>query len=300
MSTLKSSLNDRLKARNINPVYLVRTIRAALAEDVDPAGDVTSLATIPADTNVFAEFKVKQSGTLAGLLVAETVFALVDKNVVFIPRLNIHDGDVVEKGTVIATVNGNCQSILRAERIALNFLQRMSGIATLTKAYVHAARPFKAKILDTRKTVPGLRLTDKWAVRLGGGTNHRGNLSTMALIKDNHIDAVGGDVREAIRRVRDYTKSTVPIEVEVRTFRELTEALEEKPDRIMLDNMSLAQMTEAVKLCAGLVPLEASGGVTIKSVHAIAETGVDYISVGALTHSVSALDISMKIKKETP
>jgi nicotinate-nucleotide pyrophosphorylase (carboxylating) len=204
------------------------------------------------------------------------------------------DGDGVARGQVFATIHGPCRALLTGERVALNFLQRMSGIATLTRRFVEAVEGTRAVILDTRKTAPGLRLLDKWAVRLGGGQNHRIGLYDMALIKDNHIAAVGS-ITEAVKRVRALDERHRPIEVEVTSLEQLREALPLDVDRILLDNMSLDQMREAVRAANGKTPLEASGNVTLDNVAQVAATGVDFISVGALTHSVKALDISLDL-----
>jgi nicotinate-nucleotide pyrophosphorylase (carboxylating) len=206
------------------------------------------------------------------------------------------DGDPVEPGQLLATVAGPGRALLSGERTALNLLQRMSGIATLTRQYVDLVGGTRAVILDTRKTAPGLRALDKWAVRLGGGQNHRCGLYDMVLIKDNHIAAVGGSLTAAVRRVRACDPRQRAIEVEVTNPDELREALALEVNRIMLDNMSLSEMRAAVQITAGRVPLEASGNVSLENVAAVAATGVDYISVGALTHSVRALDISLEIK----
>jgi len=272
---------------------IVSIIHRALEEDIGP-GDVTSQWTLPADDILQGEFLVKAAGVVAGLEVVAEVFALVDARIEFTPL--VADGERVAAGQRIALVGGPGAALLSAERTALNFLQRMSGIATTTRRYVEAVAGAPAVILDTRKTAPGLRVLDKWAVRLGGGQNHRAGLYDMVLIKDNHIAGAGG-ITAAVARVRAANSAGLPIEVEVKTFEELEEALALDPplDRIMLDNMSLAQMREAVQRTAGRVPLEASGGVNLDTVKAIAETGVDYISVGALTHSVKALDISLDI-----
>ena len=281
-------------AQTLSPTddYLDAVIRAALAEDLGD-GDVTTLNTIPEAANFTGDFLVKEAGVIAGLQVARHVFALLDPAVVFRPLAV--DGDLAEPGDIIATVTGSGRAILSGERIALNFLQRMSGIATATRRYVDAAAGTRAVILDTRKTVPGLRLLDKWAVRLGGGRNHRTGLFDMALIKDNHIAAVGS-ITEAVRRVRAGDPRGRPIEVEVTNLDQLREALALPIDRIMLDNMSLEQMRAAVEIAAGKIPLEASGGVNLQTVRAIAATGVDFISVGAVTHSVKALDISLDLR----
>lgn len=270
---------------------LSEIIQRALAEDIG-AGDVTTLCTIPAEASQFGQFVAKDSGVVAGLEVARLTFALLDERVQF--TAHVADGDRVENKTILVTVSGPTRALLTAERTALNFLQRMSGIATATRRYLAAVARTKAVILDTRKTAPGLRLLDKWAVQLGGGQNHRLGLYDRVLIKDNHIAAVGG-LTETVKRVRQQDAAKRPIEVEVKNLAELTEALSLSPDRILLDNMSLIEMAEAVRLTAGQVPLEASGGVNLDTVAAIAATGVDYISVGALTHSVKALDISLEL-----
>jgi nicotinate-nucleotide pyrophosphorylase (carboxylating) len=266
-------------------------IQRALAEDV-AAGDVTTLATIPADLHYEGTMLAKASGVVAGLTVARQTFLQIDPNVNFTPL--VEEGTHVSAGTNIATVQGTAQALLTGERVALNFLQRMSGIASLTSRYVAAVAGTRARILDTRKTVPGLRLLDKWAVVLGGGHNHRIGLYDMAMIKDNHIAAAGG-IGAAVERVRQRWGHQVPVEVEVTNLEQLHEALTLDVDQIMLDNMGPAVMAEAVKLVNGRVPLEASGNVSLETVAAIAATGVDYISVGKLTHSVEAMDISFNL-----
>ncbi|MGQ9668100.1 MAG: carboxylating nicotinate-nucleotide diphosphorylase [Anaerolineae bacterium] len=273
---------------------LRRIIQRALEEDLGP-GDVTSRWILPEELVLEGKIIAKADGVVAGLTVAGVVFAMVDDRVDFLPLCL--DGQAVPAGTVIAEVKGPGIAILSAERTALNFLQRMSGIATATRRYVDAVAGTRAVILDTRKTAPGLRVLDKWAVWLGGGQNHRFGLFDMVLIKDNHIAAAGGITR-AVERVRQHNRAGLPIEVEVKTLEELEEALAIRPplDRIMLDNMDMEAMRRAVQMTAGRVPLEASGGVSLETVRRIAETGVDYISVGALTHSVKALDISLEIE----
>lgn len=267
-------------------------IRSALAEDLGD-GDVTTLNTIPADARLVGDFLVKAPGVVAGLEVVRRVFAALDPTVEF--QALAADGDATLPGDIVALVQGPGRAILSGERVALNFLQRMSGIATVTRRYVDAVAGARAVILDTRKTVPGLRLLDKWAVRLGGGRNHRVGLYDMALIKDNHIAAVGS-ITEAVRRVRAGDPRGRPIEVEVTNLDQLREALALPIDRILLDNMTLEGMRRAVEIAAGRVPLEASGGVNLRTVADIAATGVDFISVGALTHSVKALDISLDLR----
>ncbi len=267
-------------------------IGRALAEDLGD-GDVTTLSTIPADALYAGDFLVKETGVIAGLEVAQRVFAVLDGAVTF--RAFAADGDQVARGDIVALVTGPGRALLSGERVALNFLQRMSGIATATRRYVDAVAGARAVILDTRKTVPGLRALDKWAVRLGGGRNHRIGLYDMALIKDNHITAVGS-ITEAVRRVHAGDPLGRPIEVEVTNLDQLAEALALPIDRILLDNMRPSQMAKAVALAAGRIPLEASGGVNLDTVATIAATGVDFISVGALTHSVKALDISLDLR----
>ena len=267
-------------------------IRNALVEDVG-SGDVTTLNTVPADAILRGTLLVKADGVVAGLAVFQRVFKLVDARVEI--DLQVADGVPVHRGQIIATIDGPGQAILTGERLALNILQRMSGIATETRRYVDAVAGTHAVILDTRKTAPGLRVLDKLAVRLGGGQNHRFGLYDMAMIKDNHIAAVGS-ITEAVRRVRAGDPLGRPIEVEVTDLDQLREALALDVHRILLDNMDNATMAEAVRIAAGRTPLEASGGVNLDTVTAIAATGVDYISVGALTHSVTALDISLDVQ----
>ena len=270
-------------------------VRRALDEDIGD-GDVTTLCTIGPDAWVTGRFLAKAPGVVAGLEVVRAVFGQLDARVRFAAR--VADGDPVEARTVVAEISGPGRAVLTGERVALNFLQRMSGIATLTHRFVEATRGTRAVILDTRKTAPGLRALDKWAVRLGGGHNHRMGLYDMVLIKDNHIAAVGS-ITEAVARVRAGDTHRRPIEVEVTTLAELAEALVLGVDRVMLDNMGPGEMREAVRITAGRVPLEASGGVRLDTVAAIAATGVDLISTGAITHSISALDISLDLDPAT-
>jgi nicotinate-nucleotide pyrophosphorylase (carboxylating) len=268
---------------------LIPIVRRALDEDIGD-GDVTTRCIVPPDATLHGRIIAKETGRIAGLEVARLTFALLDERVAFTPH--VADGAPVQMRQVIAEVRGPGAALLGGERVALNFLQRMAGIATLTRRFVEAVQGTPAVILDTRKTAPGLRLLDKWAVRLGGGQNHRFGLYDMALIKDNHI-AAAGSISEAVARVRARDERRRAIEVEVKTLDELQEALMLDVDRIMLDNMSLEQMRQAVRLTDGRVPLEASGNVSLANVAEIAATGVDFISVGALTHSVKALDVSM-------
>jgi nicotinate-nucleotide pyrophosphorylase (carboxylating) len=267
-------------------------IERALSEDIG-AGDVTTGAIVPPDMWLAGRLVAKEGGVVAGLDVVRWTFAHLDERVEL--SALAADGDPVEAGQVIATVRGPGRALLSGERVALNFLQRMSGIATLTRRLVETAAGTRAVILDTRKTAPGLRPLDKWAVRLGGGQNHRTGLYDMVLIKENHVAAAGG-ITPAVERVRARPGRPRPIEVEVKSLPELEEALALDVDRIMLDNMTLEEMGRAVRLAGGRIPLEASGNVSPETVAAVARTGVDYISAGMLTHSVRALDISLLLE----
>jgi len=262
-------------------------IRRALTEDIG-TGDATTDAIVPPDATMRGQIIAKQDGVIAGLDVARAAYELLDSDVDFSAQLA--DGSRVTRGGLLALVSGRTSSLLTAERTALNFLGRMSGIATLTRQFVDAVAGTRAVILDTRKTAPGLRLVDKLAVKLGGGGNHRIGLYDMILIKDNHIDYAGG-IEEAVRRARAYD-SGLPIEVEARSVADVNVALSLGVERILLDNMSVEQMSEAVALTNGRAKLEASGNVTLETVRRIAETGVDFISVGALTHSAKVFDVS--------
>lgn len=264
-------------------------ILAALREDM-PEGDVTSESIIPPAAVSEAVLLAKEDGTLAGLPVVRRVFEIIDKTVEFRPEFE--DGAKFPKDAVLARLKGPTVSLLKGERTALNFLQRLSGIATATRRFVDAVAGTKARILDTRKTTPGLRRLEKYAVRTGGGQNHRLGLSDMVLIKDNHIRFVGS-VAEAVSRARAKVRPGTKIEVEADSLLQVREALAAGADWIMLDNMPLETMSQAVALAGGRVPLEASGNMSLDRVRAVAETGVDYISVGALTHSARAVDISM-------
>lgn len=265
----------------------------ALHEDLGVLGDVTSAATIQPDTRISGRIVAKANGVMAGLPLVEMVYQRVDPHLTI--QYYFHDGDSVDAGTLICVVEGSGQSVLTGERVALNFLQHLSGIATLTTQFVRGATGTKAVILDTRKTTPGWRSLEKYAVRMGGGHNHRMGLYDMVMIKDNHIDGAGS-ITAAVAAVRKNSEARdLPIEVEVRTLDELREVLLLKVDRVLLDNMTTEQMREAVMLTAGRVPLEASGNMSLERVAAVAATGVDFISVGALTHSAPALDLSMRI-----
>lgn len=278
----------------IEEQHYLLTIQGALAEDLGD-GDATTLATIPADQQLTGYLMAKEAGVIAGLEVAQLTFQQLDPAVEFVPL--VQDGARVAARTRLANLRGAGRALLSGERVALNFLQRMSGIASQTARFVEAVAGSRAVILDTRKTAPGLRYFDKWAVRLGGGQNHRIGLYDMFLIKDNHIAAAGG-ITAAVRSVRAMGTGSRLIEVEVTNQDELRECLALGVDRILLDNMDEARLRQAVKVTAGRVPLEASGNVTLQTVGKIAATGVDFISVGSLTHSVAALDINLTLLGE--
>ena len=265
-------------------------VRAALAEDLGRAGDITSMACIDPDARLTARFASRKAGVVSGLACARLAIHALDPAASI--RLTAQDGDTIQPGTVLAEVEANARALLSAERVALNLLGRLSGIASLTAAYVADVAGTGAVIADTRKTTPGLRALEKYAVRCGGGVNHRFGLDDAILIKDNHVAACGG-VGEAIRRARAFAGHLVKIEAEVDGLDQLAEALAERPDVIMLDNFTLPDLRAAVALAKGQVVLEASGGVSLETVRAIAETGVDVISVGALTHSAPVLDIGL-------
>ena len=282
---------NMLNRKDIMPI-----IARALAEDVGD-GDVTTKWTVPFAKRANAKIIAKADGVIAGLDVARWVFEAIDEAMGFAAR--VKDGDRVVAGDVLVEVSGSARGLLTGERVALNFLQRMSGIATMTAQFVAAVQGTEARILDTRKTAPGLRVLDKYAVAIGGGANHRAGLYDMVLIKENHIEAADGigPALLAVWKGMDFEGRDMPVEVEVETLSQLDEVLVLGADRVMLDNMSLNDMREAVQRVSRLKgkkpELEASGNVSLKGVRAIAETGVDFISIGALTHSVGALDISM-------
>lgn len=272
-------------------------IDLALKEDLGETGDVTTLATLPKNSRITGRITAKASGVIAGLPIVAEVYRTLSPTV----RVEalVQDGNRIEVGTVVCEVEGSSHDVLAGERTALNFLQRLSGIATLTARFVDAVASAGAttRILDTRKTTPGYRMLEKYAVRIGGGGNHRMGLFDMVLIKDNHIDAAGG-VRQAIHAALDYTQTkALPIVVEVKNESELRTALEFPISRILLDNMTTEEMRNAVAITAGQVPLEASGSMTLERVAEVAAAGVDYISVGALTHSAPVLDLSMRLSK---
>jgi len=275
---------------------LEEIIAQALLEDVGD-GDHTSLACIPQTAQGSAVLTVKEAGILAGVEVAKQVFFQVDSNLEF--RILLNDGTPIKPGDVVFEVKGSSRSILKGERLALNFMQRMSGIATHTRQLVDLLNGTKTKILDTRKTTPNFRLLEKMAVKIGGGENHRFGLYDMMMIKDNHIDFAGG-IKQAIDSAQQYlqqTQKNLAIEIEVRNFDELSQVLERGGiQRIMLDNFSTTDLSKAIELIAKRYETEASGGITQDTIRAYAETGVDYISVGALTHRVRGLDMSLEAK----
>lgn len=274
-----------------------KVIDIAFAEDIGD-GDHTTLCSIPNDAEGKAELKIKENGILAGVEIGKKVFLKIDPTLEI--DVLIKDGTKVYPGDIVLTVKGKVQSILMAERLVLNFMQRMSGIATTTNHYVSLIAHTKTKILDTRKTTPGIRLLEKQAVKIGGGENHRIGLFDMILLKDNHVDYAGG-IKNAIEGAKEYiskNKLDLKIEIEVRNFRELDEVLTlGGVDRVMLDNFSPEDTKKAVEIINGVIEVESSGGITIDTIKDYAETGVDFISVGALTHSVEGLDMSLLASK---
>jgi nicotinate-nucleotide pyrophosphorylase (carboxylating) len=275
----------------LNPIAVEELVRRALLEDIGP-GDITTEATVPADRTCTAVFLAKGDGVVCGHPVAQAVFRVLDASLTY--ETLVPEGAVVAAGTEIARVSGNARSVLAAERVALNFLQRMSGIASVTRRLADSIKYYHARLVETRKTTPGLRLIEKYAVRVGGGLNHRYGLHDAILIKDNHI-AVAGGVRQAVIAARKVASHTTRVEVEVESLEMLQEALESGADIIMLDNMDPETMRKAVEITAGRAVLEASGGITAENLAEVAKTGVDIISMGALTHSVKSLDISLDI-----
>jgi nicotinate-nucleotide pyrophosphorylase (carboxylating) len=275
------------------PAYIVRdAVRRALEEDLGRAGDITSAATIPADATAEAGIVARRPGVIAGMELAVEAFASVDPAIGF--SVLMADGDTASAGSVLARIHGPARGILTAERTALNFLGHLSGIASATAAFVEAVKGTGARITCTRKTTPGLRALEKYAVRCGGGSNHRFGLDDAVLIKDNHI-AIAGGIAAAIEQARRSVGHLVKIEVEVDTLEQLAEALSASPDAVLLDNMSEDQLREAVRLVGDRATTEASGGVTIGNVRAIAETGVDAISSGWITHSAPSLDVALDV-----
>ncbi|MBC8016442.1 MAG: carboxylating nicotinate-nucleotide diphosphorylase [Sporomusaceae bacterium] len=268
-----------------------KLVERCLYEDIG-SGDITTNSIVPAGARAKGIIHTKQSGVIAGLAVAEAVFKFLSRDISFISK--VKDGDKVEYGTIIAVVEGDARAILTGERVALNFLQRMSGIATYTSFLVEKVKDCPVRVVDTRKTTPGLRMVEKYAVLAGGGYNHRFGLSDAIMLKDNHIK-VAGSITKAIGLAREKVSHMIKIEVEVEDLAGVAEALQGKADVIMLDNMDITTMGQAVLMIGSSALVEASGGITEETIGAIAQTGVDIISVGALTHSIQSLDISLDI-----
>lgn len=277
----------------LNPLLITEAVRAALVEDLGRAGDITTLATIPAGRQARLVIAARQRGVVAGLPFAREAFRQIDSSLRF--EAMLADGDRLAPGTILARVEGEARSILSAERVALNFMGRLSGIASLAATYVAKVSGTKAMIVDTRKTTPGLRAFEKYAVRCGGAQNHRFGLDDAILIKDNHV-AVAGGIRPALQAAKRVAGNFVKVEIEVDTLAQLEEVIAEGADIVMLDNMSIADLTTGVAMVAGRMKVEASGGINLETVAAVAATGVDMISVGALTHSVGVLDLGLDIE----
>ena len=274
----------------LDEVLLRPLVEAALTEDLGRRGDVTSQATIPADMQAKLEIKARQAGVICGMDLARLSFAMVDPQIEFVAQ--VADGEWVDAGTALASVCGNARHLLTAERTALNFMTHLSGIATDTRKIVDSVAEYPAQITCTRKTIPGLRIVQKYAVRCGGGRNHRLGLDDAILIKDNHI-AIAGDIKTAIRQAQNFAGHLIPIEVEVDTLAQLEQALDAGVSLVLLDNMSPEMLAQAVTMCKGRARTEASGGITPETVQAAAKTGVDFIAMGYLTHSTTALDIGL-------
>ncbi|MGP5551634.1 carboxylating nicotinate-nucleotide diphosphorylase [Psychrobacter celer] len=274
----------------LNDVLLRPLVEAALTEDLGRRGDVTSQATIPADMQAQLQIKARQAGVICGMDLARLAFDMVDTQIGF--DAQVADGERVEAGTVLATVRGNARHLLTAERTALNFMTHLSGIATATRQIVDSVAAYPAQITCTRKTIPGLRTVQKYAVRCGGGRNHRLGLDDAILIKDNHI-AIAGDIATAIKQAQDFAGHLIPIEVEVDTLAQLAQALDAGASLVLLDNMTPDVLAQAVAMCQGRAKTEASGGITPETVQAVAQAGVDFIAMGYLTHSTTALDIGL-------
>lgn len=277
----------------IDKKVLLKIVKSALEEDIGK-GDITTKFSVSPDINALGIIVAKEKGILAGTQVAKEVFWVVDKNTK--STFQKADGDKFISGEIIADIRGKAPSLLSAERVALNFLQRMSGIATLTARYVKKIKDTKAKILDTRKTTPNLRLLEKYAVSVGGGFNHRMGLYDQILIKDNHIN-MGNGIRNVLNKIKDVNSGRLFVEIEVKNIRQLRQALRFNVDRIMLDNMSIEEIGDAVKIVNGRCELEVSGNISLQNIREIAEAGVDYISVGSLTHSYNSIDLCMRIRR---
>jgi nicotinate-nucleotide pyrophosphorylase (carboxylating) len=291
--TLPESVADALREVGLNPVYIEDLVRATLEEDLDGGVDVTSDATVSAGQTMVADLVAREGGVVAGLPVAEAAFAVASAGQIQTRRITA-EGAQVPSGTVLMTARGSARPMLLAERTALNLVSRMSGVATATRAWADALVGTKARVRDTRKTMPLIRPLDKYAVRAGGGENHRFSLSESALIKDNHVIAAGG-VTQAFQAVQ-RTFPGVPVEVEVDDVLSAIEAVEAGADVVMLDNFTVAEVREAVTAVAGRARLEASGGLSLSDARGYGETGVDYVAVGSLTHSVTALDIGLDFR----
>lgn len=276
----------------LNPIALTELVKNALLEDIGP-GDITTEATVPADAQAVAVLYCKEEGVVCGHQAAQLAFQLFDPTVSY--EILVPEGTLVETGTKIARLAGPARSILTAERVALNFIQRMSGIATTTRRLAESIKYHRARLVETRKTTPGLRLIEKYAVRVGGGVNHRYGLHDAIMIKDNHI-AVVGSIKEAVVAARGAAPHVMKVEVEVDTLEQLQEAIDAGADVILLDNMDVEQLKKAVETVNGRAILEASGGITAANLADVARTGVDIVSMGALTHSVKSLDISLDIE----
>jgi nicotinate-nucleotide pyrophosphorylase (carboxylating) len=292
ITPLSSPASDTAEALRFpyEQAELAELVKSALDED-GALNDLTTLATVVSDRRANATLVARSTGVLCGVELAIEAFRAIDPKVTI--RVDREDGATLTRGDSVLFISGHARALLAAERVALNFMQRLSGIASITATYVDAVRGTDAKILDTRKTTPGWRLLEKYAVRAGGGTNHRLNLSTAVLIKDNHLAAVDGDIALAVHRARELAPPGTKVEVECDRLDQVQAALDASADIVMLDNMTTEQMSDAVRLVAGRAITEASGGVNLETVRAIAETGVDWISVGALTHSAPALDLAL-------
>lgn len=277
----------------LDEVLLTPIVEATLREDLGRRGDVTSQATIPAEMQAKLQIKARQAGVICGMDLARLAFRLIDTNIEFVAK--VHDGERVAANTVLAIVSGNARHLLTAERTALNFMTHLSGIATATRQIVDSVAEYPAQITCTRKTIPGLRIVQKYAVRCGGGRNHRLGLDDAILIKDNHI-AIAGDISTAIKQAQAFAGHLIPIEVEVDTLEQLEQALAVGVNIVLLDNMAPDVLTQAVAMCQGKAKTEASGGITPETVKAVAETGVDFIAMGYLTHSTTALDIGLDFR----
>ena len=291
--TFSKSLKELLSSSNLDSEKLESLIRIAIAEDLDGAVDVTSVATIPEEQSAVAEFWSRKPGVIAGIPI---VCAVLEICGITDYEIKKSDGEVVSSNSLLLVARGQTRSLLLAERTALNFIGRLSGIATLTKSWVDEVADTKVEIRDTRKTTPGLRELEKYAVRMGGGENHRFSLSDAALIKDNHVLAAGG-VTEAFKLVKEKFPN-LPLEVEVDSLQQLREVVDAGADLVLLDNMSIEECRAAVEIVSGRAKLEASGGLILSNAHAYAKTGVDYLAIGALTHSAPVLDIGLDLRME--